>query len=201
MSIPFKCNYVVVSPVDQATVPNNTLFVDSTMGNVFSVKNNSGSASTLGTTVGDNPFLKTMQSDGIFSAYVPIVKLTNGRVVLADANNINAESFCGYSMVASLAAGQSVNVMTIGPTVVGALTGLGFAPGDTIYINENGGYTNDPGTFTGGNDTLVKVGIADCTGGAVASPVADDLIAAYEFIAGVLSVSYNYYRAHSEAWV
>ena len=186
MSIPFKCNYVVIgAPVANTTVPVDTLFVDSLQGSEFAIKNLGGITSLIATTAGANPFLKTMQSDAAFAIYMPLVKQPNGRVVKADSNNTNAESFCGYAMTASTGVGQAVSVMTAGPNVIGALVGLGFAPGDLIYINENGGYTNDPSTFTGGNDTLVKLGIADCAGGGVASPVASDLIAAYEFIAGV----------------
>jgi hypothetical protein len=185
MSIPFKCEYVVVTPVPATDVPNNSLFVDSSAGNAFSTKNSGGTPSVLATSAGDNPFLKTMETNEEFPLYAPLVKLPNGRIAKADSNNINTESFCGYAMSASSGAGLAITVMCAGPNIPGALEGLGFTPGDLVYINEGGGYTNDPSTFTGDDDTLVKVGLADCAGGPSASPIATDLIATYEFIAGI----------------
>ena len=183
MSIPFKCQYVVTTPTPSSSVPNNSLFEDSSNFDAFSVRTSTGTVTPLSTAVATNPFIKSMQSDGLFTANVPIVKLPNGRIVLADSNNTTAGSFCGYSTEASLVAGQEVVVLCCGPNLSGALTGLGFAPGDMIYINENGGYTNDPSTFTGGDDTIVRVGLADCPGGAIASPIATDLITFHEFVA------------------
>ena len=183
MSIPFKSQYLIVGPLPQGDVPNNSLFADSTNLDAFSIRDSSGTVSVLATSSGGNPFIKTMQSDGVFSVNMPVVKLPNGRVVLADSNSSTAGSFCGYALVASTAPGQAITILCCGNNIAGALTDLGFAPGDLIYINENGGYTNDPSTFTGDNDTIVRVGIADCPGGAVGSPVATDLIAFHEFVA------------------
>ena len=70
----------------------------------------------------------------------------------------------------------------IGPNLVDALDGLGFVPGEDIYLNEFGTYTNDPNDVPIGQD-LVKVGIADCES-ASASSTAKDLIAFTEIVAG-----------------
>jgi hypothetical protein len=65
-------------------------------------------------------------------------------------------------------------VQLVGQNVAGALTtSSGFAPGDELYLNEGGGYTNDPGTFTGENDSIIKIGIADCAEGAASETVTD----------------------------
>jgi hypothetical protein len=56
------------------------------------------------------------------------------------------------------------------------LVGLGFAPGDEIFVGETtGGYVNDIAPFTGNNDSIIKIGVADCAAG-TASSVATDLI-------------------------
>jgi hypothetical protein len=183
MSIPFKCQYVIETPTPASAVPANSLFVNSSNLDIFSVRNSGGIVSELATSVSTNPFIKSMQSGGLFPINVPLTKLPNGTVVLADSNSAGAGSFCGYSTEPSLVIGQEVVIMCCGPNITSALSGLGFAPGDMIYINENGGYTNDPSTFTGDNDTLVRVGLADCAGGPLASPIADDLITFHEYVA------------------
>jgi len=61
------------------------------------------------------------------------------------------------------------------------LTGLGFTSGDIIYLSESGGYTNDGNSFTGGDDTVTKVGVASAPAG-IASGTATDLIAISEVL-------------------
>lgn len=117
--------------------------------------------------------LRSTTSTGVIGQ--PVAKTSLGELVLADSDNANQKRFVGIALE-SWAAGESPNVLLSGMNIKGILNGLGFAPGDEIFIGETAGtYTNNPGAFTGSDDDIIKVGIADCEE-SVASSTATDLI-------------------------
>jgi len=104
----------------------------------------------------------------------PIAKLADGGISQADSDAVGKQIWIGVAneTIAINAFGQ---VVLVGPNIAGALTGKGFTPGDHIFLSQDGSYINDSTLLTGGNDSLIRVGYADCADG-VQSATATDLI-------------------------
>ena len=104
----------------------------------------------------------------------PVSKRVDGKIVPADSDSSTGQIYVGVvkETIAPLASGT---VLLIGQNVAGVLSGLGITVGKSIYLSENGGFTSDPNSFTGVNDSIIRVGFADCEAG-IASGVATDLI-------------------------
>lgn len=119
---------------------------------------------------------------GIIPAQTPVAIKTDGSIVPGDAEEASlASEVIGFTKVAIP---QSTNgvVILFGRSVAGALAGLGFAPGDEIFIDETAGaMTNNTNTFTGNDDVILRLGVAampDSTTGSAAT----DLIMMREYI-------------------
>ena len=182
MATGFKGNYMVLTPIAPPSVPNGSVFIDSTNANAASIKDTGGIVTPINA-ASTNIFIKQMQSDGVISINRPVSKKANGRVVAADSDSATGQDYCGFALQAAAGAGVLINVLCVGANLQGAVTGLGFAPGDEVYLSETGsGFTNNPASFTGGDDSIIKVGIADCAAG-VASVTAVDLIVFSEVVA------------------
>jgi hypothetical protein len=176
--------YMVLDPVDPSQVPNGTLFLDSSNSNVLSQKSSTGVVSVIGAGGGgSNPFLRQMVAGEAFTANKPLAIRPDGKVVLADSDGTNRKIFIGHSMQTSLGDGSVINVLCVTATLGGAISGLGFTSGQSIFMGETAGtYTNNVSTFSGSNDTYVKVGIALPPPG-VAQAAATDLLIFTELIA------------------
>ena len=181
MTIGFKSKFISMIPSTPASVPNSTIFIDSLNSNQASFKDGTGNVGVIGAVSASNIFIKQMQSSEIIAINQPVAKLSNGKIVKADADAANGQVYIGITM-ASVIADDLVSVLLVGANITGALTGLGFTPGQEIFLGENGGFTNDVSGFTGGDDSIIRVGIADCASGA-ASGTATDLIAFTEVVA------------------
>lgn len=105
----------------------------------------------------------------------------NGKVYTADSDSVNGQKPIGISTQAATGDGSVITITLLGFNISGVLSGLGFTTADTIYVSETAGYTNDPASFIGGNDSIIKLGYADCSGG-VASSSASDLLVNMEVI-------------------
>lgn len=131
--------------------------------------------------VGSN--VKRMVAGEAFDAGVPLSKRPDGRVVQADSDGTDRQNFCGTAKEASLGVDDEVKVTLIGPNVAGALSSYSFTPGEEIFMGESPGvYVNTVAAFSGENDSIFRLGIADCSEG-VASGTATDLILFPEVIA------------------
>jgi hypothetical protein len=120
--------------------------------------------------------LKGMIGGEPFAAGIPIAKrASDGKTVAATAQGTDSQVLIGISFSACNADGDAFVAQLLGANISGCLTGLGFATGDEIYLAEGGGYTNDGSSFVGTNDSVIKLGRADC-GSSVFSTVATDLI-------------------------
>ncbi|MBK9390480.1 MAG: hypothetical protein IPN68_09900 [Bacteroidetes bacterium] len=180
-----KLKFVAMEPITPSEAPNGTLYIDSTNANTPTYKNFSGVSEELGSGGGGgaNFLLKQMQSDEApIANKVPVSKKPNGRVIAADSDSADGQFYIGFTMESVSSVGQLFNVLLIGANVENAVSGLGFSPGDDIYLDENGGYVNTVSGFTGSNDSIIKVGVADCPAGA-ASAVATDLVVFSDVIA------------------
>lgn len=178
-----KVPYMVLDPVTPSAVPNGSIFLDSTNGNALSQKNAAGTVGVLASSASTtNPFIKQMVAGEAFAANKPLAKRADGKVVLADSQDSGRTVLIGYSMGAALALNSVVNVLCVGSNIAGIISGMGFTPGQIIYVGETpGGFTNNVASFTGNNDVYMKVGIADSPAG-VAQSAATDLIALTEFV-------------------
>ena len=113
-------------------------------------------------------------------AGTPVSKSSDGSVVPASSDTAQGQRFIGIALD-PIAVSQQGRVQLVGNNIPNILGAYGFATGDEIFIDEYNGYTNDVRTFSGNNDSIIKVGVADCSEGS-ASPVATDLIMFVEVI-------------------
>ena len=105
----------------------------------------------------------------------PVSKYSDGKIYPADSDSAEGQSFIGIT-VEVIPFGGSGRVFLPGPNIPGVLASLGIAPGADVYLDESsGGYTSNPGGLTGGNDTIMRLGVADC-GDGVVSAAATDLV-------------------------
>lgn len=170
-----------MEPVPAGAAPTNAIFVDSSNNNSFANKTDGGTTIVVVQETA-NILFKQMQAGEDLAKGWPLAKQPSGKVVRFDANDPNRKAFCAYSME-TVAQNAPVNTLLVGANLTDALIGLGFAPGDEVYLNTSGGYTNDPSTIESDPTAdIIKVGVADCSGGAVASATVKDLIAFPEVI-------------------
>lgn len=175
-----RTNAVVLNPVTAASVPENSAIFADSVGGSISSRESGGGVDTVGG--GSSTYKKLMQSTGAIAAGRPVSKLANGKIVEADSDAINGQEFIGITLEAFLGVDDIKQVLLLGSNAVGVLTGLGFTPGDDIFLGESGGYTDDTTGFTGSNDSIIKIGVADCAAGA-ASGTATDLVIFPEVLA------------------
>lgn len=98
-----------------------------------------------------------------------------GEVVLSDSDGALTQEPIGITLE-NIPNGSAGRVALFGRNMIGVLTGLGFAPGDDIFMDEAaGGYTNTTAGFTGADDSIVRLGVAAAANG-VSSASATDLI-------------------------
>jgi hypothetical protein len=124
--------------------------------------------------------IKVNASAGTIPAGRTISIYSDGGIYPADSDAITGKNMAGITLEA-IAAGLSGRVILFGKNVPGLLTGSGFAPGDKVYIDETGAYTNVATGFTGGDDEIVMIGWADCLAGSMSATV-DDLIMNHQII-------------------
>lgn len=172
-----RTSALILEPVTSQTAPN-TLWWNSTLDSL-----NSNSTSGTPTPVVSVDMIKRMQCFAPIAKYKPVSKRSDGKIMTAESDAVGTQQFIGIAADNFVSANDLGNILLVGQNVAGALTGLGFVPGDEIYIGETtGGYVNDISGFTGNDDSLIKVGIADCAAG-TASGTATDLILFAEVIA------------------
>lgn len=115
------------------------------------------------TALGQHAQIKTMLSghSATILAGTPVAKAADGFLYPAESDVSNGKKYVGITLEA-IGVGGSGQVFLCGWNLPGVVTGLGFAPGDDIYVGEAPGtYTNDPSAFTGLDDDIVRIGIAD----------------------------------------
>lgn len=174
MTQPILSKYIILEPQAPGSVPANALFLDSTNANALSFKSSSSITEPV-TSPGASIFIKQMEAGEAFTVNMPLSKRTDGKVVVGDADGVNGQKIIAYSLEASAGNGSLVNVLCLGANLVNAITGLGFTPGDNVFMGENGEYINNIVNLTGNNDSIIILGIADCSSG-VASATANDLV-------------------------
>lgn len=104
---------------------------------------------------------------------------SDGKVYKFDANDPQRWQNVGMTLQDLAPAGSGLCLLH-GMNVPGVLTGLGFAPGEEVFVDNTGAYTT--GTGLDGTSVVARVGFADCTDGG-ASAVVTDLISSYQKIA------------------
>lgn len=119
------------------------------------------------------------------AAFTPVAKHSSGSIYPADTDAVTGQKYIGITL-AAIAHNAAGPIKTVGDNIPDCILGLGFTPGQDIFLGEDGGYTNDITGFTGDNDTILKVGIADCEEG-TASGTAKDLIMWTEVISRPVS--------------
>lgn len=177
---------VVLQPIAAANAVNGELYRDVANADTLTDKSTGGGDTPIGASSSDAIMIKLKQNTSAANIAVntPVALMPDGGIIKADSDGISAQIIIGVVLDAMLI-GEQGRVALIGPNAAGVLTGLGFAPGDAIYLNQDGtnrGFTNNPADLTGANDSLIIIGYADCAAG-VASVTANDLIMFAEVIA------------------
>lgn len=173
-----RSDAVIFNPIAATGLPTNAIFCDSASNGDFSINDAGGVPGPIsgGSGGSSGPSTRRQQQCAApIAALVPYSKLPDGRIVPADSDAANGQKLAGITIDAFVTANDLGYVNTIGIVIPNILAGLGFSPGDEIFLGENGGYTKNPGAFTGDNDSIIRIGIADCPAG-VASSLATDLI-------------------------
>lgn len=172
---------VILNPVAAAGLPNNSLFVDVADSNKFKNKNDAGTSLPVESSL--SLYSKTMQSGlvGVIPINTPVSKRADGKIVPADSDEADGQQPVGITMVAFPNVDALGAIHLFAPNVGGVIASMGFVPGEEIFLGETGGYTNNPNSFTGDNDSIIRIGLADCPAG-IASPVATDLIISTQVI-------------------
>jgi len=178
MPIPWKTTAIIFTPAPAGSLPANSLYVDS-VTNDLSSKDSGGAPGGVGGGGGggtDTIMTKVMQNLSGLTIPInsPVAKKPNGSIILADADAVASMKVIGVALTA-IADNAQAGVSLIGANAAGVLTGLGYAPGDDVYLSKTGGYTNNVNTFNPLTDVIVRLGYADCAAGA-ASATATDLI-------------------------
>jgi hypothetical protein len=166
-----------MDPANPGDVPANSLFFDAASSGILSQKNASNLSNQIAQATSNDLMIKVMQNlSGVtIPAGKPISKAADGSILASDSDGSTAsQTYCGITLD-SINNGSTGRVLLVGPNVPNVITGLNYTPGQDIFLSESGGYTNNAGSFTGNNDSIIKVGIADCAAGN-ASSTATDLI-------------------------
>lgn len=174
----FKAKYVVLEPVLPASVPNGAYFLDSTNSNAPTIKSSTGVVGVVNSTASNtNPFIKTMESsyNGVILPNTPIAKLADGSIYPAESDVAENADTIGVTIDTFSGIGEQGTVFLLGPSVANAIEGLGFTPGDVLYLSPTTGYTNDPTDLDPSINSIIKLGVADCSAGAK-SATAKDII-------------------------
>lgn len=131
---------------------------------------------------GQTKNIKTMINNTLETilAGTPVSKSSTGSIVPSASDTLQGQRFIGITLD-PISVGQQGRVHLVGSSIPNILSAYGFATGDEVFIDEYNGYTNDVSVFTGKNDSIIKVGVADCPEGS-ASAVATDLIMFVEVI-------------------
>lgn len=173
-----KCKAIEFVPQTDANAPESAMYMDSNSNLKTKGTGETPPTNTIGQQATVNyTFVRTgLNGDSSTIARgTPISKMTNGAIIKAQSDGANRQRFCGISME-DILPGQFGSYITPGPCITNAILGLGFAPGDEVFVHQVlGEYTNNPMNFTGNNDSIIRVGIADCSSGE-ASAQAKDLI-------------------------
>jgi len=173
----FKAEVLIMEPTAPGNAPANSVFLDSANSNALSTKTSADANVQVGAASSSDIMIKNMQnlSGSAIPAGKPVSKRADGSIIAADSDAVDGQRYIGITLDA-INNNATGRVLLVGPNVANAVQGLGFTPGQDIYISEaGGGYTNNAGSFTGNNDSIIKVGIADCAAG-VANGIATDLI-------------------------
>jgi len=176
-----KTTAVILEPTTPASVPAGSIFNDSTNSSAFTNKTTGGSVDQVGATSSADYLIKYKKNmtGTTIPAYKRVALKTDGTIVLADSDNPTAMLDIGMSLDA-IDPSAFGRILLNGASAPGALTGLGFATGDSIFLSKTpGALTNSSLGFDPNTDTIMRVGIADCATN-VASSAATDLIMTVE---------------------
>lgn len=170
-----RTDAVLFNPINPAGLENNSLLADFNDNNLLKTKDNSGNLQLIQSPL--TLFTKVMQSGfvGTILAGTPVSKTSSGKIIPADSDAIGGQEPIGITLVIFNALDDIGTIHLFAPNVQGVLSLLGFVPGEEIFLGEAGGYTNNPNAFTGDNDSIIRIGIADCPSG-TASVLATDLL-------------------------
>lgn len=175
-----KVAYVELVPVHPSEVPAGAMFLDQTNEGKVAFKDSGGGGGAISESGGGtNYFESAMIAGAAVRAKRPVAKRSDGKVVEADTDDVAGQSEIGFSLTAAAGDGAAVTVLTHGPRLAQALALMGFTSGEYVYMAETPGeYLKeaDVASFTGNNDLIRIVGVADCPVG-TASGTATDLIA------------------------
>lgn len=169
-----KTTAVVLDPISSASAPANSLYSDSGNAGVFTNKSQGGTPTAVGAGSASDSFAKLAKNTtgSTIALGTAVSKASDGSIVPADSDAAQGQQVYGITSAAILNNAFGV-VYLVGRNVPGILTGLGFTAGQDIYISQTAGFTADPNSFTGNDDTVTLIGIADCADNAISSTATD----------------------------
>jgi len=166
-----------LDPQTPGSVPAGSVYFDSSNANALSQKDTNNTPVPLASASSSDRMVKVMQnlSGATIPAGKPVSKKANGSIAQADADGpTGTQTYCGITL-AAINHNSTGQILLVGPNVAGVINGLNYAPGQTVFLSETGGYANSTAGFVGNSDSIIQIGIADCPGGNATS-VATDII-------------------------
>jgi len=105
---------------------------------------------------------------------MPVSITSTGSIVPGDSDSADGQQPVGITLE-TIAVGEFGKVALYGRNIAGILTGMGFIPGDDVFLGETGGnFISDPtNDLTGGNDSIIKMGVAAAPDGQVGASATD----------------------------
>jgi hypothetical protein len=169
----FRTTAIVLQPTNPANVPAGSIFKsDAPIANPIQMSTGSGASTDLVQTQ-VSFVLKRKQAAIAIPAACPVSVLPDNRIVPADSDDAAARQPIGVSL-AAIEVDEYGTIVLVGPNVPDMIRGMGFKPGDELYVNaQQGGLTNDPTTLRIGVDQFVKIGLADGPGDTAATDATD----------------------------
>jgi len=177
---------VILEPVAPATTVSGEFYRDNANADALTDKSTGGSNTQVGAASSDAIMVKTKQNtSGVnIAVNTPVGLTADGGIIKSDSDGPTSQVLIGITLDA-INSGAQGRVALVGPNARNAIQGLGFTPGNSIYLNQDGsnrGFTNNLNDLSGGDDSVIRIGYADCAPGA-ANATADDLIMFAEVIA------------------
>jgi hypothetical protein len=165
---------LILNPVPASSAGDGEMYNDQDSTQI-SVKGSGSDTTPIGPSgSSSSPLIKVMEnlSGGDIPAGSDVCKRPDGSIAMASSDTPGFENVIGIANV-DIPNAATGAVGLLGPNFPAVLTGLGFTPGDIVYMAESSGqYTNDLTTFTN-SDRIVQVGIADCAAGTASTTVTD----------------------------
>jgi hypothetical protein len=177
---------LILEEVDSGSL-NSLIRTEADPQNISLVRASGASPLLTAATITNSPNIKKMVAGfGPMNAYTPVAKSrVTGKIIPLDSDDPYANFPIGILKDSVTYSDDLVDVYIGGVNLPGILFGKGFNVGDVIYSSSiPGGMTNDLTGVNPAEESILRLGVADC-GAGEANGVATDLILSMEIVSSI----------------